>query len=197
MLIIFLVVVEIPLFTSFKQAASNKTKRSDSIDDNDSSSDYILDESEDSYSSSESDNSIDLVQELRQENYIWTAVNEYPLNDDPTKDVEEKQLKRYMLLTPEQKAYLISTINDDQDQEEYHQDQEEYYQDQGEYHQDQEEYYQDQEEHRQDQEEYRQDQEEYHQDQEYRQDQREYHQDRGSINTVIRLANNAENHVSH
>ena len=81
-LIIFLIIVEIPLFTSFtsfKQAVGNKTDRSDSIDD-DLSSDYF---SEDlSYSSSDSgelDNSIDLVQELRQESYIWTAVKEFPL----------------------------------------------------------------------------------------------------------------------
>jgi len=103
MLIIFLIIVEIPLFTSFKQTFGNKTKRSNSID-NDSSSDYFLDESKDLYSSSdsgESDNSIDLVQELRQESYIWAAVEEFPLSNDPTKDIKEKQLKRYMLLTSE------------------------------------------------------------------------------------------------
>src|SRR6185369_16097874 len=109
------------------------------------------------------------IKELCQENYIWTAVKEYSLSDDPTKDIEEKRLKSYILLTPEQKDQLMLIDEEDQeenqeknkDQEEFHQDQEEFHQDQEEFCQDQEEFQQDQEEFRQDQEEFRQDQEEF------------------------------------
>ena len=54
------------LFTSFKQVTDDKIKQLNDIDV-DSSSYYFLDESSDSYSSSdsdESDNSIDLIKEL-------------------------------------------------------------------------------------------------------------------------------------
>ena len=60
----------------------------------------------------------DQIAQLRQESYIWVAANEFHLNDDPTKDVEEKHLKWYLSLTTNQKNLLTSiTIQDHQEKE--------------------------------------------------------------------------------
>src|SRR5688572_20470073 len=121
MLIILLVAIEIPTFTSFKNIGDKMEKLNDNNDD-DSSSEYFKSGSEDSNDLYESNDSIDLVKELRQENYIWTAINEYPLSNDPTKDIEEKRLKSYMSLTPYQKSHITpiniqdgSSIEEDQE----------------------------------------------------------------------------------
>lgn len=117
---ILLVVVENPIFTSFTGEKMKKLHKDDDEDKDDSSSDYFLSESEESCSSSdsyESINSRDLVKELRQENYIWTAIKDYSLSNDPTEDIEEKRLKSYISLTPSQKSH-ITPIGSQEDQEE-------------------------------------------------------------------------------
>ncbi len=60
----------------------------------------------------------DQITQLCQESYIWIIANEFHLSNDPTKDVKEKYLKRYLSLTTNQKNFLTSiTIQNHQEKE--------------------------------------------------------------------------------